>query len=170
MPKTFTDFRENRAQDMIKYYDSQKMPRTMMLKYDRNPTKIVSALKQMGKRLKLTAKKKGKEYAIKGDLRDLNMFMRYLNTKGIEPDVKLEDVKQEDMTKYYSDKSLGIGKPKTYNPKTKSFEEDVPTNSAGAGNVAGIGVGPDGEPGIKKRKRKILTMVEEEKQKHFSIE
>ena len=50
MPKTFTDFRENRAQDMIKYYDSQKMPRTMMLKYDRNPTKIVSALKQMGKR------------------------------------------------------------------------------------------------------------------------
>ena len=80
MPKTFTDFRENRAQDMIKYYDSQKMPRTMMLKYDRNPTKIVSALKQMGKRLKLTAKKKGKEYAIKGDLRDLNMFMRYLNT------------------------------------------------------------------------------------------
>lgn len=154
MPKTFTDFRENRAQDMIKYYDSQKMPRTMMLKYDRNPTKIVSALKQMGKRLKLTAKKKGKEYAIKGDLRDLNMFMRYLNTKGIEPDVKLEDVKQEDMTKYYSDQSLGIGKPKTYNPKTKSFEEDAPTNSAGAGNVAGIGVGPDGEPGVKRKKKK----------------
>jgi|TARA_S200002703_G_scaffold159442_1_gene172921 hypothetical protein len=154
MPKTFTDFRENRAQDMIKYYDGQKTNRTLMLKYDRNPTKIVSALKQMGKRLKLTAKKKGKEYAIKGDLRDLNMFMRYLNTKGIEPDVKLEDVQKEDMSKFYSDPKMGIGKPKTFNVKTQKFDEDAPTNSAGAGNVAGIGVGPDGEPGIKKKKKK----------------
>ena len=71
MPKTFAEIRENdararaqRTRDMIQYYDGQKMKRTMMLQYDRNPTKIVSALKQMGKRLKLTAKKKGKEYAI----------------------------------------------------------------------------------------------------------
>ena len=26
--------------------------------------------------------------------------------------------------------------------------EDAPANSAGGGNIAGIGVGPDGEPGI----------------------
>ena len=60
MPKTFTDMRENRAADMIKYYDGQKTNRTLMLKYDRNPTKVASALKQMGKRLKLSSKTKAK--------------------------------------------------------------------------------------------------------------
>lgn len=29
----------------------------------------------------------------------------------------------------------------------KRIEEDAPTNSAGGGAVAAIGVGPDGEPG-----------------------
>lgn len=34
--------------------------------------------------------------------------------------------------------------------------EEVPVNSAGSGNIAGIGVGPDGEPGVsKKRQRRI---------------
>ena len=147
--------RENRAADMIKYYDGQKTNRTLMLKYDRNPTKVASALKQMGKRLKLSSKTKGKDqFEIKGDLRDLNMFMRYLNTKGIEPDVKLEDVQKEDMDKYYNDPKMGIGKPKTFNVKIQKFDEDAPMNSAGAGNVAGIGVGPDGEPGMKKKKKK----------------
>ena len=28
------------------------------------------------------------------------------------------------------------------------IDEDAPTNSAGSGNVAGIGVGPKGEPGV----------------------
>jgi len=45
----------------------------------------------------------------------------------------------------------------------KSFQEfikeDVPVNSAGTGAIAGIGVGPDGEPGVspkahKKHKKK----------------
>jgi len=34
--------------------------------------------------------------------------------------------------------------------------EDAPTNSAGTGSVAGIGVGPMGEPGKKKRKKLSL--------------
>ena len=118
----------------------------MMLQYDRNPTKIVSALKQMGKRLKLTAKKKGKEYAISGDLRDLNMFMRYLNTKGIEPDVRLEDLQKEDMDKYYSDQSLGIGKPKFIIIRLCNLRKMHLRMSVGSGAVAGIGVGPDDEP------------------------
>src|SRR6056300_2115149 len=29
--------------------------------------------------------------------------------------------------------------------------EDAPANAAGSGNIAGIGVGPDGEPGIRKK-------------------
>ena len=34
------------------------------------------------------------------------------------------------------------------------IEEDMPTNAAGRGAVAGIGVGPDGEPGYNPRKKK----------------
>lgn len=34
----------------------------------------------------------------------------------------------------------------------------VPTNSAGSGNVAGIGVGPQGEPGVNKKK-KINSLI-----------
>ena len=37
-----------------------------------------------------------------------------------------------------------------------SIGEDAPTNSAGTGSVAGIGVGPMGEPGVKKRKKQSL--------------
>ena len=68
---------------------------------------------------------------------------------------------RQDMSKYYGDKSLGIGKPKTFNPKTQKFEEDAPTNSAGAGNVAGIGVGPDGEPGIRRKKKELDARTKE---------
>src|SRR6056300_1473616 len=34
------------------------------------------------------------------------------------------------------------------------MDEDAPENAAGSGNVAGIGVGPDGEPGVKPKKKK----------------
>ena len=46
---------------------------------------------------------------------------------------------------------------KIVSPHT-GLEEDAPTNSAGSGNVHGIGVGPHGEPGIdpKKKKKQIL--------------
>ena len=38
------------------------------------------------------------------------------------------------------------------------MEEDAPANSAGGGNVHGIGVGPHGEPGVhpKKKKKEVL--------------
>ena len=36
--------------------------------------------------------------------------------------------------------------------------EDAPANNAGAGNIAGIGVGPAGEPGIKRKKKKTIIM------------
>jgi len=34
----------------------------------------------------------------------------------------------------------------------KPIQEDAPTMAAGNGAIAGIGVGPQGEPGVKKRK------------------
>ena len=37
-----------------------------------------------------------------------------------------------------------------------NVDEDAPTNSAGSGSVAGLGVGPMGEPGIKKKKKRTL--------------
>ena len=40
--------------------------------------------------------------------------------------------------------------------------EDMPTNAAGRGAIAGIGVGPDGEPGVmpKRKKKKKKTLVD----------
>jgi len=52
------------------------------------------------------------------------------------------------------------------------FSEDAPANSAGSGNIAGIGVGPDGEPGVtkqeqekirKRNKTAVLTRIQKEK-------
>ncbi len=35
------------------------------------------------------------------------------------------------------------------------LSEDVPTNSAGAGNIDGLGVGVRGEPGVYRKKLKL---------------
>lgn len=45
--------------------------------------------------------------------------------------------------------------------KFKSFsklkEDGAPTNAVGGGNVAGLGVGPQGEPGVHpKKKKKVI--------------
>lgn len=37
--------------------------------------------------------------------------------------------------------------------KTEDMREDAPANAVGTGAVAGIGVGPQGEPGVNKKKR-----------------
>ena len=42
----------------------------------------------------------------------------------------------------------------------QSIDEDMPTNAAGRGAVAGIGVGPDGEPGIHPKKKKKKTLID----------
>ena len=48
------------------------------------------------------------------------------------------------------------------NPYTgQEIDEDMPTNAAGRGAVAGIGVGPDGEPGYDpKRKKRKRTLID----------
>jgi hypothetical protein len=38
----------------------------------------------------------------------------------------------------------------------KPMQEDAPVNAVGGGAIAGLGVGPEGEPGIKKKKKKGL--------------
>ena len=36
-------------------------------------------------------------------------------------------------------------------------KEEIAVNAAGTGNVAGLGVGPQGEPGVKKKKKNVMT-------------
>tara|TARA_B100000029_G_scaffold502111_1_gene576796 strand:- start:1302 stop:1841 length:540 start_codon:yes stop_codon:yes gene_type:complete len=55
-----------------------------------------------------------------------------------------------------------VKKDKETGYKHKVVTEDAPANSAGGGNIAGIGVGPDGEPGVhvkKKKKENPLTKL-----------
>ena len=42
----------------------------------------------------------------------------------------------------------------------RPIDEDMPTNAAGHGAVAGIGVGPDGEPGVHPRKKKKKALID----------
>lgn len=63
---------------------------------------------------------------------------------------------------FFSDISDYIQEQESVNPKNDDinemfenyFLEDAPTVSAGSGAVAGIGVGPDGEPGLTKAQQK----------------
>jgi hypothetical protein len=38
-------------------------------------------------------------------------------------------------------------------------EDDIPANNIGAGNIQGAGVGPQGEPGVYLKKRKLAVPV-----------
>lgn len=41
----------------------------------------------------------------------------------------------------------------------REFLEDVAANCVGGGQVAGLGVGPDGEPGVTKKKKKNVVLA-----------
>lgn len=38
-------------------------------------------------------------------------------------------------------------------------ENEAPVNAVGGGNIAGVGIGPDGEPGGKKKKKSTINIV-----------
>ena len=38
----------------------------------------------------------------------------------------------------------------------KPIQEDAPVNAVGGGQIAGVGVGPQGEPGVTKKKKPML--------------
>jgi hypothetical protein len=44
------------------------------------------------------------------------------------------------------------GAAAVYRSFINSMKEDAPINSVGGGQIAGVGVGPQGEPGVKKKK------------------
>lgn len=45
------------------------------------------------------------------------------------------------------------------------FEDAVAANCVGGGQIAGVGVGPNGEPGVTKKKKKKLVMATLERRK-----
>jgi hypothetical protein len=49
----------------------------------------------------------------------------------------------------------------------KLTKEEAPVNAVGGGNIAGLGVGPQGEPGVYKKKKKDLVISPMEKRKSF---
>lgn len=69
---------------------------------------------------------------------------------------------QESINYFFSDKSIitqfseNVNQNKSLDElfTEKFIDEDAPTVSAGSGVIAGIGVGPDGEPGVTKKKQK----------------
>jgi hypothetical protein len=40
--------------------------------------------------------------------------------------------------------------------KCKPIQEDAPVNAVGGGQIAGVGIGPQGEPGVTKKKKPML--------------
>ena len=67
-----------------------------------------------------------------------------------------------DNPKGFSQKAHCAGRKKRASggeTKSKSpFSEEVPTNNVSGGKIAGVGVGPQGEPGVKKR-RKVASFI-----------
>ena len=62
-------------------------------------------------------------------------------------------VKPSDEKKLYMRyKKMGMSDEAAREAAAAAVNEDAPANSAGSGGIAGIGVGPDGEPGVKKKK------------------
>jgi hypothetical protein len=80
-----------------------------------------------------------------------SMKKKYL--KDNPPGSKVDD-RDTDYIKQYQQKMIRL---KTFGQFVK---EDgccpVPANAAGGGHVAGIGIGPDGEPGVKPRRKKKI--------------
>jgi hypothetical protein len=54
-----------------------------------------------------------------------------------------------------ADRAKRAKQEKLNNPP--AVKEEVAVNAAGAGNVAGLGVGPQGEPGVKKKKKNVMS-------------
>ena len=70
---------------------------------------------------------------------------------------KTKDMREEWSQKYK--KSINCNNPKGFSQRAhcqgrkKKMNEDMPANVAGGGDVAGLGVGSQGEPGINKKKK-----------------
>ena len=89
-------------------------------------------------------------------------FEKYMNEEIIQETIRHEGSKWNIYSKDGS-KRLGSYDTETAAKKRlrqieyfKHMHEEVPVNNVGGGQVAGLGVGDQGEPGVKKKKRQII--------------
>lgn len=74
--------------------------------------------------------------------KDLHNGRRWDPRKGPRgPDKKGKTISPDEMKKKSLDTLTDVFK--------KSVKEDAPVNAVGGGNIAGVGVGPQGQPGVK---------------------
>ena len=86
---------------------------------------------------KLLAKVPGGESRIASYAAALWLIKEHEELNG---DMLTEDVIQENISNYTT--------------KVNELKEEIAiANSAGSGNIAGIGIGPDGEPGVRRKKK-----------------
>lgn len=76
-------------------------------------------------------------------------FTKHDKERGVRHDVDLEKVKFHD--KLYNVRMNHV--------KTVVKEDAVPVNNVGGGQVAGLGQGPQGEPGVNPKKKKSVKMI-----------
>jgi hypothetical protein len=132
-----------------------------------NMKKISEHIVKVSGGFRLVSKKTGKNlgtYPTKAGAekreRQVQYFKHIHETKAMSPQEKFErgmkrggyDIAARQ--KYWKDMKEKLKKQQDDYEKERGIQkEDAPVNSAGAGNIAGIGVGPKGEPGVQPKKK-----------------
>ena len=137
---------------------SPKQLRDMfMKKYGKTPDNYAKGISEA---------KDPREYGYEGEmamsqLKGMIMHAKQLHDM-LEPETDLPEWVQSKITLAYD----YIQTAADY--MASELDEDAPVNSVGGGNIAGIGVGPQGEPGVYKKKKKDLVLAPTMKRKTFT--
>ena len=86
----------------------------------------------------------------------LYLIKEHNDIENYSDDMLTEDFLNEKLHGYMTLVETMQANPSVEKMMDEIFSEDAPANSAGSGNIAGIGVGPDGEPGVSKKKQKEI--------------
>ena len=109
--------------------------------------------------------KDSREYGFEGEmamsqLKGIIMHANQLNSI-LKPDTDLPEWLQSKITLAYDYIQTAADYMAT------EMSEEAPVNAVGGGNIAGLGVGPQGEPGVYKKKKKDLVLSPMQKRKSF---
>jgi hypothetical protein len=92
--------------------------------------------------------------------------------RGVKEEAQLDELSKDTLKSYVNKADARTMDRTIDNPKAhrkaqnrtmgiekavKKIQEDGAVNAVGAGNVAGLGVGPQGEPGVKKKKKNVMS-------------
>lgn len=93
---------------------------------------------------------------------NINTRYKTLTGRTLEQSAKIHKQRTQDIERQLADYNAELERRRKENAafRERMKSEDVgmmggaPTNNVGAGEIAGLGVGPQGEPGINKKKKK----------------